>query len=160
MDNKKQQNKKKPSSGFLWVAALFLIGILRQLDLGTAFTRLQRMLRTGRFVPDETVIFALAVLIPVLIVIVAVAVRVARHAAKTGDTAVSPRRTAEDAIGARRRTAGEAHSHDRLSGYTAGSENADDHWKKQLDSFLEAGLIDRAEYRVLLERRRNDGYRR
>ena len=35
-----------------------------------------------------------------------------------------------------------------------GAEDAQEHWKKQLDGFLEAGIIDRSEYRVLQERRR------
>lgn len=47
-----------------------------------------------------------------------------------------------------------AHTHDRLQGYTAGACSAEEHWRKQLDSFLAAGIIDRAEYRVLLERYR------
>ena len=46
-----------------------------------------------------------------------------------------------------------AHSHDRLQGY-AGNESGFEHWKKQLDGFLEAGIIDRSEYRALIERRR------
>ena len=47
-----------------------------------------------------------------------------------------------------------AHSHDQVTGYKLGAESGEEHWKKQLDGFLAAGIIDRSEYRVLLERRR------
>ena len=45
------------------------------------------------------------------------------------------------------------HSHDRIEhaekySYCTGEE----HWRRQLDGFLKAGIIDRKEYRVLWER--------
>ena len=46
------------------------------------------------------------------------------------------------------------HSHDRLQGYADGSCPPEEHWRRQLDGFLAAGIIDRSEYRVLMERRR------
>ena len=49
------------------------------------------------------------------------------------------------------------HNHDRLSGEVH-RETPDEHWKKQLDGFLAAGLIDKAEYRVLYEKRRGVQY--
>ena len=51
-------------------------------------------------------------------------------------------------------TGAQQHSHDRIQGYTAADENEFLHWKKQLDGFLAAGLIDRKEYNALLERRK------
>ena len=45
----------------------------------------------------------------------------------------------------------EAHSHDRLTGHIA-PESRKEHWKSQLDGFLKAGLIDRAEYTALWEK--------
>ena len=45
------------------------------------------------------------------------------------------------------------HSHDRLHPERAvPCETPGDHWKNQLDGFLAAGIIDRAEYRVLMQR--------
>jgi len=46
------------------------------------------------------------------------------------------------------------HSHDRLEVSSARVRRCEgiDHWKEQLDGFMKAGLIDRAEYNVLLER--------
>ncbi len=92
----------------------------------------------------------LAVIAAAVVVLLGIAavVRVAKSAAERS-AAVTP--------AARRTTASAQHSHDRLAGYTEGSCGDLEHWKKQLDGFLEAGIIDRAEYRVLLERRRSDG---
>lgn len=46
------------------------------------------------------------------------------------------------------------HSHDRLHPNTAAPcTDPDEHWKKQLDGFLEAGIIEKDEYRVLMNRR-------
>lgn len=47
------------------------------------------------------------------------------------------------------------HSHDRLQTGSTAQECDDDsllHWKKQLDGFLQAGIIDRSEYNTLLAR--------
>lgn len=45
------------------------------------------------------------------------------------------------------------HCHDRLHPeHTAACPDRMAHWKNQLDGFLEAGLIDKAEYKVLMER--------
>lgn len=47
------------------------------------------------------------------------------------------------------------HSHDRLQSSNTAQLCDDDtytHWKKQLDDFLEAGIIERAEYTALLSR--------
>lgn len=48
------------------------------------------------------------------------------------------------------------HSHDRLSAVNVSRETGMEHWKHQLDDFLKAGIIDRAEYNVLLERYRQN----
>ena len=46
------------------------------------------------------------------------------------------------------------HSHDRLSANTLKIEAYDsfEHYKRQIDGFLAAGIIDRAEYKVLYEK--------
>lgn len=46
------------------------------------------------------------------------------------------------------------HSHDRLSNNTLKIEAYDsfEHYKRQIDGFLAAGIIDRAEYKVLYEK--------
>lgn len=48
------------------------------------------------------------------------------------------------------------HSHDRLSSNTLKIEAYDsfEHYKRQIDGFLAAGIIDRAEYKVLYEKYR------
>jgi len=50
------------------------------------------------------------------------------------------------------------HSHDRNTVSKAAIRSCDglEHWKDQLDGFIKAGLIDRAEYNVLLERYKKD----
>lgn len=51
------------------------------------------------------------------------------------------------------------HSHDRLSVNNTAQvcdEDSYTHWKKQLDDFLEAGIIERSEYKALLERYRTE----
>lgn len=45
------------------------------------------------------------------------------------------------------------HNHDRLSGYEDDSCTSEEHWKKQLDDFLSAGIISKQEYAELLEQR-------
>lgn len=45
---------------------------------------------------------------------------------------------------------GEEHTHDRLDYDCYRTESAAEHYKKQLDGFLDAGLIDRKEYLQLL----------
>lgn len=48
------------------------------------------------------------------------------------------------------------HSHDRLTPNTLKAEDANsfEHYKRQLDSFLTAGIIDKSEYRTLYEKYR------
>ena len=51
------------------------------------------------------------------------------------------------------------HSHDRLQSSNTAQLCDDDtytHWKKQLDDFLEAGIIERAEYTALLSRYKSE----
>ncbi len=50
------------------------------------------------------------------------------------------------------------HSHDRLDDIPDDDHDAEEHWKQQLDGFLKAGLIDRAEYKVLYEQRKKCYY--
>lgn len=45
------------------------------------------------------------------------------------------------------------HNHDRLSGYEDDSCTSEEHWKKQLDDFLSAGIISKQEYAELLKQR-------
>lgn len=44
------------------------------------------------------------------------------------------------------------HSHDRITGYTDNSCDGLTHWKKQLDGFLKAGIIDKNEYNTLMRK--------
>ena len=140
-----QQRKKKKGSGLWGLAVLAVIWIINRVDfddLQRSFSRLGRGIRTGNFRLDGTVIGALAAAVLFIVLIITVSRLKKRRAAKRFD-----------GIKARGGGSSAAHSHDRLQGFR-GDENPAEHWKKQLDGFLEAGIIDRSEYRVLLERRR------
>ncbi|MBQ3481300.1 MAG: hypothetical protein IJQ43_01855 [Oscillospiraceae bacterium] len=140
-----QQRKKKKGSGLWGLAVLAVIWIINRIDfddLQRNFSRLGRGIRTGNIRLDGTVIGALAAAVLFIVLIVAISRVKKIRAAKRFD-----------GIKARGGGTAAAHSHDQLQGYR-GNESAAEHWKKQLDGFLEAGIIDRSEYRVLLERRR------
>ena len=143
--NKKQQKPKKKGSGLLGLIILALIWVFNRInasDVRRFFARLEWSLRTGNFRLDETAVGAIAVVVLVIVLAITLSRIKKIRAAKRFD-------------GVRARGGGTAaaHSHDQLQGYR-GNESPGEHWKKQLDGFLEAGIIDRSEYRVLLERRR------
>lgn len=139
MNNSK--NKKKKGSGGLWALialAVLFFNLLGEADSG----ELRYVLWRLRHVDPTVVIAIVTVVIAVAIAGVAFAAKKARAAeSKPVSRAAQPRPAAQ-------------HSHDRIQGYT-GSEDGYEHWKKQLDGFLAAGLIDRKEYMALLERRRD-----
>ena len=149
MDNKNtKQGKKKSSGGGVAALIIFIvIWLLNRFDSSDFhyfFSRLRRMLRTGRFSYDGgrlAVILGVVLVIIVLIVVLSRALKSAKERRIDGVQSARGGGTAAQ------------HSHDRLQGY-AGDENGAEHWKKQLDGFLEAGIIDRSDYRALLERRR------
>ncbi len=153
MDNKNYQQKKKKKSGGWWgLAFLLIIWAVNNLDSDKVrrfFSRLQWQFRTGRInVNSRAAIMALGVVCSLLAIVICVSVLAKKAREKRFDGI----RRAPGGSAARGGTA-QAHSHDRLQGYR-GDESGLEHWKKQLDGFLEAGIIDRSEYRVLLERRR------
>lgn len=138
------KNKKKKTGGAAWAAIAAVILIVNMLDgldegdLHFFFLRLRH---------NPTLAIAiLAVVISVVIAVIALA---------------AAKRRSADAVNAHKATRSETygggtaaqHSHDRIQGYTGG-ENEYEHWKKQLDGFLAAGIIDRKEYQALLERRK------
>lgn len=152
-NNQNQKKKKKGSGiwGLIFLAVVFAINRLDTDNLRRFFSRLRWELRTGRLdLNSRAAVAALAVVIGLvaLIVIVSVVARSAKNKRFDGVRARRPSAAVSPMSGQNVQ-----HSHDRLSGYR-GDENAADHWKKQLDGFLEAGIIDRSEYKVLLERRR------
>lgn len=148
-NNSNQQKKKKKGSG-VWgliiLAAIWAINRLDADDVSHFFSRLQWRIRTGNFRLDGSKIGEITAIIIGLVLIFTLFLTLSRikkvSAAKRFD-----------GIKARGGGTAQAHSHDQLQGYR-GNESAAEHWKKQLDGFLEAGIIDRSEYRVLLERRR------
>ena len=154
MDNKNYQKKKKKGSGFWGLFVLFVIWAINRLDgekIRRFFSRLQWMARTGRIdFNSRAAVMAVAVVCAVLALVIFVSV-LAKKAREKRFDGVRTRRSP----GTVSPMSGQSvqHSHDRLSGYH-GEESGMDHWKKQLDGFLEAGIIDRAEYKTLLERRR------
>ncbi len=141
----RQKPKKKNGSGLWGLVILVLIWLFNRInagDLSRFFMRLRWALRTGDFRMDGAPVIAIAAI--VLIIVLAVTL-----------TRIKKVRAEKRFDGVRARGGGTAaaHSHDRLQGY-AGNESSTEHWKKQLDGFLAAGIIDRSEYRVLMERRR------
>ncbi|MBR2582530.1 MAG: hypothetical protein IKD61_03985 [Oscillospiraceae bacterium] len=141
----RQKPKKKNGSGLWGLVILALIWLFNRInagDLSRFFMRLRWALRTGDFRMDGAPVIAIAAI--VLIIVLAVTL-----------TRIKKVRAEKRFDGVRARGGGTAaaHSHDRLQGY-AGNESSTEHWKKQLDGFLAAGIIDRSEYRVLMERRR------
>lgn len=144
MDNKNTQKpKKKSSGGFVGLIVLLVVWALNRVDFSRFFARLRWMLQTGRFPVDSEILGAAAAGLVLFVVLIAVVKRAAKSAKE---------RKADSLPSARRGGTAAQHSHDRLQGYR-GDENNAEHWKKQLDGFLAAGIIDRSEYRTLLERR-------
>ena len=145
MDNRnKQQKPKKKGSGLWAFVILALIAFFNTADFDELSYRISRFFRTGRLSPDSAVfVIAAAVILAVVLLLVTLARAKKVREAKRFD-------------GIRSFGGGtaKAHSHDQVTGYKLGAESGEEHWKKQLDGFLAAGIIDRSEYRVLLERRR------
>ena len=159
MDNKNyQQKKKKKGSGFWGLAVLLIIWAVNALDsekVRRFFSRLRWSIRTGRLdVDDGAVIAAVAAvfILVCLVIFVSVLTKKAKEKRFDGIRRAPGGRTAGTGSAVRGGSAA-AHSHDQLQGYR-GNESPAEHWKKQLDGFLAAGIIDRSEDRVLLERRR------
>ena len=144
-NQRRQQPKKKKGSGLWGLLVLGLIWLVNAVNTGDIrrfFSRLGWRLRTGNFRLDDGAIVAITVAV-VLVVLIVTLSRVKKVRAEKRF----------DGVRARSGGTAAAHSHDRLQGY-AGNESSAEHWKKQLDGFLAAGIIDRSEYRVLMERRR------
>lgn len=146
MDNKNTQKpKKKSTGGFVGLIVLLVVWALNRVDFSRLFAWLRWTLRTGRLpMIDSEILGAATAGLVLFIVLIAVVKRAAKSAKE---------RRADSLPSARRGGTAAQHSHDRLQGYR-GDENGAEHWKKQLDGFLAAGIIDRREYRTLLERRR------
>ena len=126
---------------------LMVIWAINRIDFDDLSRALKRLFRSSGVSADGATI-GIAVLAVVLFVVILALVKKIR-------TIASDKRFTGVKTSARRETtAVPLHSHDRLSGYADGSCSSEEHWKKQLDGFLSAGIIDRNEYRVLLERRR------
>ena len=145
MDNTNKQQKPKKKGSGLWVAVFFLvIWLINTVDFDDLAYRLSRLFRgEGLSLDDMQVVIGIVAVLAVVLVAVTL-------------TRLSKVRAQKrfDGIRSFRGGTAQAHSHDRVTGYQVGAENAQEHWKKQLDGFLAAGIIDRSEYRVLLERRR------
>ena len=144
MDNRNKQQKPKKGSGLWAFVILALIAFFNTADFDELSYRISRFFRTGRLSPDSAVfVIAAAVILAVVLLLVTLARAKKVREAKRFD-------------GIRSFGGGtaKAHSHDQVTGYKLGAESGEEHWKKQLDGFLAAGIIDRSEYRTLLERRR------
>ena len=139
--NNNRQQKKKSGSGLWAIVLVVAIGLLRNVDFDHLLWRLRRAFRGWSGV-DADALAPIAVGVGAL-VLVLVVVAIAKSAGK---------KRFDGFVSTRGGTA-QAHSHDRITGYSVGSESGQEHWKKQLDGFLEAGIIDRSEYRVLMQRR-------
>ena len=147
------QRKKKKGSGLWGLFVLFVIYAINRLDaekVSRFFSRLKWSFRTGR-INSRAAISAIAVVVALFLLIVIIGV-VAKKAREKRFDGVRTRRGGAAGVSPMSSQSVQ-HSHDRLQGYH-GEESGADHWKKQLDGFLEAGIIDRSEYKALLERRR------
>lgn len=145
MDNTNKQQKPKKKGSGLWVAVFFIVvWLINTVDFDDLASRLSRLFRGEGFSLDD---MQIVVGIVAVLAVVLVAVTLTRLSKVRAQKRF-------DGIRSFRGGTAQAHSHDRITGYQVGAENAQEHWKKQLDGFLAAGIIDRSEYRVLLERRR------
>jgi len=145
MDNRDRQQKQKKKGSGLWVAVFFIvIWALNNLDFDSLAYRISRLFRGGGLSLDDMRIVIGIVAVLAVVLLILTITRLAKVRAQKRF----------DGIRSFRGGTAQAHSHDRVTGYPVGTENEQEHWKKQLDGFLAAGIIDRSEYRVLLERRR------
>ena len=145
MDNRNKQQKPKKKGSGLWVAVFFLVvWLINTVDFDDLAYRLSRLFRGEGFSLDDMQIVVGIVAVLAVVLVAVTLTRLAKVRAKKRF----------DGIRSFRGGTAQAHSHDQVTGYRLGAEDAQEHWKKQLDGFLEAGIIDRSEYRVLLERRR------
>ena len=145
MDNKNKQQKPRKKGSGLWVAVFFIVvWLINTVDLDRLASRLSRLFRGEGFsLDDMRIVIGIVAVLAVALLILTI-------------TRLSKVRAQKrfDGIRSFRGGTAQAHSHDRVTGYQVGTEDEQEHWKKQLDGFLAAGIIDRSEYRVLLERRR------
>ena len=139
------RGKKKSSGGAWGLIILAVIWGINRIDsekLSRLFRRLRWSFRTGKFdMNDKAVVGTVAAVVVLVVLIAALSSAVKKMKEKRFE-----------GVKARRGGTAAAHSHDRIQGY-AGNESAGEHWKKQLAGFLAAGISDRSEYRVRLERR-------
>ncbi len=138
------------SKKLLWIVLIVVIGPNLLYEIITEVTRDMGIYLLST---ERTVISWAIVAVLILLVIL--------HGKKAGDN-VSPeyKRQKKNATGGFRPAAGigdtkDTHSHDRLTENYHHPESGLEHWKIQLDGFLKAGLIDKKEYAVLMERYRD-----
>lgn len=101
--------------------------------------------------PEDLIIFASLVMI---ITVIFVFLTVAKKAKGSTDSEVVRQKMNRMGFVTKEQP---EHNHDRLSVSNTAQvcdEDSYTHWKKQLDDFLEAGIIDRSEYNILLKRYR------
>ena len=148
MNNKDNKKKSNPGAGIAVV--VFLIAFLSRMSSTEGLGR--AIYEWGdRFFGSGSVIGILVAVVVSAVFIIA-AIKAAVRSAKRENNTFAAETT--------RKTSAPLHSHDRLSGYTDGSCGDEEHWRKQLDGFLAAGIIDRSEYKVLLEKRKTSYSRR
>ncbi len=135
--NKNKNNKKKTSlAGIILIVVIFLRFIMNN---GYSYEAVTALLG-----------FAL-VLVPIAIPIVLLILAKKKKAEQPGS---SPYRGYS---ASKKQTSGN-HSHDRLSQNNLAAEHRDgiEHYKRQLDDFLAAGIIDRDEYKLMLNKYRKN----
>ena len=135
------KNKKQKSP-------LALVPILFGLAIGL------NVMESGNTSGESTVVF---VLLMVIITFIFVFLTVAKKANGSGNAEAVRQRMKQLGFVTREQP---EHSHDRLSVSNTAQvcdEDSYTHWKKQLDDFLEAGIIDKSEYSALLNRYKTAG---
>ena len=96
---------------------------------------------------DESAELALPVILCTVLAVIVIIVAATLKQRKKEKAAGSFSSSARDGVN----MFASEHSHDRLK-VDVSKESGLDHWKKQLDDFMSAGIIDRAEYNLLLNK--------
>lgn len=130
-----KNNNKKPNGAPL-VLLPILIGIVTAMNVSTGG-------------PENVVVFVMLVWI---IAVIFVFLTVAKKVRNSGNSEAVRQKMKQMGFVTKEQP---EHNHDRLSVSNTAQvcdEDSYTHWKKQLDDFLAAGIIERSEYNALLKR--------
>lgn len=147
-------NKKKKQSGgkgfFLFIFLIIVINAISTLDFSSLEQFNPSAFSQSLLSNENLIIVGLFAIAAILIICVLIStVKKSKAENETYDR-VHPIKPSAG-IGSGKNE----HSHDRITGHFE-PETGLEHWKIQLDGFLKAGLIDKAEYMVLLNKYKSE----